>query len=139
MIPPLIFISCCCSGERSRFQESKRQSYRRLQQTLKLLTLKQLRSPNLFIIPNSSGKCTYIPNTTGCSGTQSQSSPIQSNSGACKLLSVMSGHNILTKEVKKNTVRLICISLQEIKKKIMASLETVEKDLKSFSTSFLSL
>lgn len=82
----------------------------------------------------------YIPNTTGCSGTQSQSSPIQSNSGACKLLSVMSGHNILSKEVKKkNTVRLIGISLQQIKKKIMASLETVEKDLKSFSTSFLSL
>lgn len=42
---------------------------------------------------------------TGCSGTQFQSSPIHSNSDACKLLSVKPGHNIWTE--KKNTMELI--------------------------------
>lgn len=40
---------------------------------------------------------------TGYSGTQFQSSLIQSNSDACKLLSIVSGRNILTKEgIKKS-------------------------------------
>lgn len=52
----------------------------------------------------------YIPNTTGCSGTQSQSSLIQSNSDACKLQPIKPGRNILTEKVKKkikNIMRLI--------------------------------
>lgn len=42
---------------------------------------------------------------TGCSGTQFQSSPIHSNSDACKLLSVKPGHNIWTEKKKYNGIK----------------------------------
>lgn len=50
---------------------------------------------------------------TGYSGTQFQSSLIQSNSDACKLLSIMSGHNILTKEAIKKSYSEINENKQE--------------------------
>lgn len=50
---------------------------------------------------------------TGYSGTQFQSSLIQSNSDACKLLSIMSGRNILTKEAIKKSYSEINENKQE--------------------------
>lgn len=82
--------------------------HRKLQQTEKFVSLKELHSPKLSILADL-----YAPNMTGYSGTQFQSSLIQSNSDACKPLSTTSGHNILTKEVTKESYSEIKMNKQE--------------------------